>query len=132
MNLSVAISLIGIFLLGKQIHIFYLNSIYCQFANFQGIVRLGETKSVKGKSVLDETFDEFKQENNIVVQSGEEDDDERAAFEESREHARKNNANPNSTHTETLYAGISELKIEQFEKTHLGVKPGVNRIIFQN
>ena len=63
----------------------------------------------------------------IIVQSGKEEEDERVAFEESREHARKNNANPNSTHTETLYATISEETNEQFEKTHLGLKPGVNK-----
>ena len=61
------------------------------------------------------------------MQSGKENDDERSAFEESREHARTNNANPKSTHTETLYAGRSELTIEEIEKTQHGVKPGVNK-----
>ena len=84
--------------------------------HFQGIP-FGETKSV-----LEQTFEEFERENSIFVQSGKEEDAERAAFEESRKQAIQNNANPNSTHKETLYPGISELTDDEFKKTHLGLK----------
>ena len=71
---------------------------------------------------MGQTFEEFERENSIFVQSGKEEDAERAAFEESRKQAIQNNANPNSTHKETLYPGISELTDDEFKKTHLGLK----------
>merc|ERR1719295_694410 len=64
---------------------------------------------VKGKSVLDDTFEEFEKEN-----------DEKAAFEKDKAHAIKNNADPNKTHKETLYPGISELTDDEFKKDKLG------------
>ena len=75
---------------------------------------------VHSKSVLDESFEEFEEDNHEYVEPGEEEDAEKAAFEKDKEHAIKNNADPMSTHKETLYPGISELTDDEFNKEKLG------------
>ena len=74
------------------------------------------------KNPLDESFDEFMEENHEFVEPGREHDAEEAAFEKHKKHAIENNADPNSKHTETVYPGLSELTDDEFKKTHLGLK----------
>ena len=73
-----------------------------------------------GKSPLDETFDEFLEDNHEYIEPGKEHDAEEAAFEKHRKHAIVNNADPNSKHTETVYPGLSELTDEEFASAYLG------------
>ena len=75
---------------------------------------------LEGKSPLDESFDEFLEDNHEYVEPGKEHDAEEAAFEKHRKHAIENNADPNSKHTETVYPGLSELTDEEFASAYLG------------
>ena len=75
---------------------------------------------VQGKSVLDESFEEFEKDNHEYVQPGAEADAEKAEFEKDKAHAIKNNNDPKSTHKETLYPEISELTPEEFLKDKTG------------
>jgi len=75
---------------------------------------------LEGKSLLDESFDEFLEDNHEYVEPGKEHDAEEAAFEKHRKHAIENNADPNSKHTETVYPGLSELTDEEFASAYLG------------
>jgi len=72
------------------------------------------------KNPLDESFDEFMEENHEFVEPGREHDAEEAAFEKHKKHAIENNADPNSKHTETVYPGLSELTDEEFAAAYLG------------
>ena len=85
--------------------------------------------TVKGKSVLDESFKEFEKENHEFVEPGAEEDAEKAAFEKDKKHAIKNNADPSKTHKETLYPGISELTDDEFKKDKLG---GIQATVNEN
>ena len=75
---------------------------------------------VQGKSVLDESFEEFEKDNHEYVQPGAEADAEKAEFEKDKAHAIKNNNDPKSTHKETLHPEISELTPEEFLKDKTG------------
>ena len=80
---------------------------------------------VQGKSVLDESFEEFEKDNHEYVQPGAEADAEKAEFEKDKAHAIKNNNDPNSTFMEALNPW-SDLPKEEFLKEKTGViMPGM-------
>ena len=81
---------------------------------------LAEHHHHRSKPPLDESFDEFLEDNHEFVEPGKEHDAEEAAFEKHKKHAIENNADPNSKHTETVYSGLSELTDEEFAAAYLG------------